>query len=258
MSKSNYTVGIGKGAALVQPTRQMVQLWQPGMSQEELYQAAITNGVFGPRSAYRAKDIVARVFSPRFLRPTNLPARCLKACVAFGLPNDVFADLILVFSARNDALLSDFLTKVFWPAARLNRPSLSISDAINLIEQGETDHRIIEPWSPMVKTKIARGLLGALRDCGYLGSERVANRSISKHACNWRSCIVLAAVHHFEGSCHQLAQQDWQCLGLREEESAQILADHAAKVGVVVQMGGGAMKIAWPAQTIEGVISGIA
>ena len=258
MSNPNYTIAICKGAALLQPTRQMVQLWEPSMSQEGLYQAAVTSGVFGPRSAYRAKDIVSRVFAPRFLRPTNWPARCLKACVAASLPNDVFADLILVFSARNDALLSDFLTKVFWPAARLNRPYLAISDAINLIEQGEMEHRIDEPWSPTVKTKIARGLLGALRDCGYLGSERVANRSITKHACSWRTCIVLAAVHYFEGTCHELVKHDWQCLGLREEESAQILADHAAKVGVVVQMGGGAMKIAWPAQTIEGVISGIA
>lgn len=258
MSNSKYTVGISKGAALLQPTRQMVQLWVPSMSQEDLYQAAVTNGVFGPRSAYRAKDIVTRVFAPRFLRPTNLPARCLKACVAAGLPNDVFADLILVFAARNDALLSDFLTNVFWPAARLNRQCLTISDAINLIEQGEVDHRIEDPWSPTVKTKIARGLLGALRDCGYLGSERVANRSITKNACSWRSCIVLAAVHHFEGTCHELVRKDWQCLGLREEELAHILADHAAKVGVVVQLGGGTMKIAWPAETIEGVISGIA
>jgi hypothetical protein len=69
---------------------------------------------------------------------------------------------------------------------------------------------------------------------------------------------VLAAVHHFEGTCHELIKHDWHCLGLREEESSHVLVDHAAKVGVVVQMGGGAMKIAWPAQTIEGVISGIA
>lgn len=228
------------------------------MSQDGLYQAALTSGVFGQRSAYRAKDIVSRVFASRFLRPTIWPARCLKACVAASLPNDVFADLNLVFSARNDALLSDFLTKVFWPAARLNRPFLAISDAIDLIEQGEMEGRIDEPWSPAVKTRIARGLLSALRDSGYLGSERSANRTIRKHDCSWRSCIVLAAVHHFEGTCHELVIQDWQCLGLREDESAQVVADHAAKVGVVVQMGGGAMKIAWPAQTFEGVISGIA
>ncbi len=175
-----------------------------------------------------------------------------------GLPNDVFADLVLVFSARNDALLSDFLTKVFWPSARLCRPYLTVSDAVNLIDQGESDHRINDPWSPVVKTKIARGLLGAVRDCGYLGSERTAHRAIIKNACGWRTCVVLAALHHFEGANPTQATSDWLCLGLRKEEAAHVLADHAAKAGAVVQLGGGTLNVAWPANTIEEVINGIA
>jgi len=253
-----YTVGISKGAGLLQPFRRLLVCWEPGMPPSRLAQLAQDSGAFGTQSAYRIDDIVTRVFAPRLLRPDDIPARALRTVVQADLGSAVFCELLMVYSARRDPLLGDFVRDVFWPAAHLGRSSLSLVDALAIIEAGEVAGRMPSPWSDQVKLKVARGLLGALRDFGFVSEAGRTGkpREITKRSVSAHSVFVTAAELRERGLSADdiLRSSDWGTLGTEPERVLMEVERVGAGVGVTVQAGGGAVQIAWPNLSMEDLI----
>ena len=163
-----YTIAVCKGSALLEETRALLRAWQPTESITEFRDRALREDLLGRMTAYRASDIVRRVFARRFLRPDKQPALLLKRLLERGQPGQLFSDLCLLYAARNDDLIRDAVIYLYWPALSEGRLTISPAFVVEFLRQAERDGRMSEPWSEQVKLKVARGVLKAMADFGLL------------------------------------------------------------------------------------------
>ena len=90
-----YAVRIAKGAGLIAETRDLLRAWQPGESAAVLAERVLQTDLLGKSTARRVKDIVQRVFAPRYLYPAECPALYLKSW-SKGIPREMVLDLCLL------------------------------------------------------------------------------------------------------------------------------------------------------------------
>jgi hypothetical protein len=62
-----YTNTISKGSGLLEETKTLLRAWQPGESRNEFCERVLREDLLGRMTAYRARDIVRRVFARRYL-----------------------------------------------------------------------------------------------------------------------------------------------------------------------------------------------
>lgn len=72
-----YSTAISKGAGTIEETRRLLEHWRPDEPLEDFTRRVQAEGLLGNSTAYRTRDVVRRVFAPRFLRPGDKPARIL-------------------------------------------------------------------------------------------------------------------------------------------------------------------------------------
>lgn len=69
--RKTYSVAISKGAALLEETRMLAENLRPGESVSAFSKRVQENGILGNVTAYRTRDIVHRVFAPRYMKPLS-------------------------------------------------------------------------------------------------------------------------------------------------------------------------------------------
>ena len=114
-AQRKYTVAISKGAAMVEETRRLLEHWRPEEGSDDFAIRVQKDGLLGNATAYRTRDLVKRVFAPRYLRPTYKPAQILKEVLSSGLRGCVFTELLFVFTARQGPLVYDFAVRDIQP-----------------------------------------------------------------------------------------------------------------------------------------------
>jgi hypothetical protein len=75
MTDGLYNVHLAKGQGMIPETVVLLNLWQPGVSATELRNKVIASGLLPKATAYRASDIVTRVFAPRYIGDDGTPAK---------------------------------------------------------------------------------------------------------------------------------------------------------------------------------------
>jgi hypothetical protein len=128
--KPVYTTAISKGAGCIEETRKLLASWEPGTDLQAFLKRVQQEDLVGARTAYRTKDVVMRVFKPRFLTPTDRPARILKAVLQRGLKRQTFNEMLFLFACRSDSLIYDFTVREYWPAARRAKTVLTVQEGI--------------------------------------------------------------------------------------------------------------------------------
>lgn len=126
-SENKYTTKLQAGLGLIEETRILLDLWEPGMQSTELYQIALNSGCFPNVSARRLRNIVAECFTPRYLADGEYPANVLKQ-LHNRLSSQVFSQLLFLFTARANVMLADFVKDVFWDRYAGGRDSISNQD----------------------------------------------------------------------------------------------------------------------------------
>src|SRR5204863_3083513 len=99
-----------------------------------------------------------------FLRPDDRPAFLLKRLLERNQSGQLFSDLCLLYTARNDNLIRDVVTLLYWPALSEGRLTVSPPHVVEFLRQAEREGRMSEPWSEQVKLRVARGILKAMTD----------------------------------------------------------------------------------------------
>jgi hypothetical protein len=159
-----YTTELRKGRGAVAETLTLLGAWEPGMPSTELQALAVEQGIFGSSSAKRAQDLVSRVFARRYLVDGGKPARHLKYLLERGADRAVLRQLMLVYTARRNPVLRDFISEVFWPAFAAGAEALRIGEAEGFLKRAAVDGRISRPWSEVMRKRIAGDLLSTLAD----------------------------------------------------------------------------------------------
>ncbi len=111
--RPHYTTRLQAGFGLIEERRSLLQLWRPGMNVPALHQRAPEAGSFPTISARRALNIVQECFAPPAPGARGHPAVVLKKLES-RTPAE-FAQLLLIFAARANPILADFLREVYWP-----------------------------------------------------------------------------------------------------------------------------------------------
>jgi len=254
-----YTQALAKGGALLRETRALLQVWEPGESGAAFAERVLREDVLGRATAHRVLDIV-RVFSLRFLTPTDAPARHLRRLMSEGAPRQIFTDLVFYFTARQDDLLRDFTVLRYWPAVREGRLIIQNQDVRQLIWEAEQDGRIRTRWSAEIKRDMAGRVLITLTDFGLLREFKPAKREVVPYRPADGTVVYLAYLLHDMGVTDaSIAQHEaWALFGLEPRDVWNRLELLAGEGWFIVQRAGEVVRIAWKHQRIEDVVDALA
>jgi len=252
-----YTIAICKGAALLQETRTLLRHWHFGEPPEAFVRRVEREGILGKATARRVQDIVRRVFVPRYLKPDDRAARVMKTALESNLQPAVFKELVLLYSARNDILLREFVLHEFWPSVRRGKLFIDVSAVLSFFSEALVDGKMEKPWSEQVSRKVARGLLGFLRDIDFIREPQKGKRELIDYRISDHTMVILARILKEEGFSDSgiVDHQDWSLFGL--ERKSVLLRFHliGEETGLLIQQAGSVVAFNWRVNSIEHLIS---
>jgi BrxA len=259
-ASETYTIRISKGAGLVAETRTLLCEWHPGESAAELAKRVLENNLLGKSTARRVKDIVQRVFAPRYLRPEEYPAPHLKKLVERKTAGDWFRDLCLLYAARADRLVRDSVTVLLRNARDEGRISLSVDAVVSFLRESDQNGMMDQTWSPEVKKKIARGLLKVLTEFGFLTHRIRGSREIRHFRPHPLAIAYLALDLHFHGATDTAVtlHPDWRLWEL-DEPMVRDHLDELSRLGLwIFQAAGTVVRITWNVLSMEEAVDALA
>ena len=251
-----YTTAISKGAGMIEETRRLLEHWKPGEPLDDFAHRVQNEGLLGNATAYRTRDLVRRVFAPRYLKPTDKPARILQQVLSSGLPGRVFTELLFLFTARQDPLVYDFTIREYWPGVRRGRNIIDTDFMLSFLSEAHYDGRLDNQWSESVSVRIARCVLGLLRDVGFLREVTRGRREIvDYHMCDEGVAVLARELQESGVTDSSLcAHSDWGFFGMTESEALERLDGLGENRGVVVQRAGSVVHFTWTVNSIEELI----
>ena len=251
-----YTVRIAKGAAAINELRTLLQCWNPGEDYSAFMRRVQRIDVLSKQTDRRARDMVQEVFRPRLLMPDDRAARALKQFLAAGGNSQTFKEALFLYEARAEALLYDFTILRFWPACRSGALLMTLDDVLTFFDEAVQTGRLSSPWSKQVQIKVARGVLGALRDFGFLREEKQGRREIVLYRMTDAGVAYLAHELHFRGlpDATVVEHPDWALFGLDRTNALQRLDALGPQAGLLVQRAGSVVRITWSHPSMEALV----
>jgi hypothetical protein len=255
-TQREYTVAICKGSAKIGETRILLKHWRPEEPVGDFARRVQEEGLLGNATAHRTRDLVTCVFGPRFLKPSDSPARILRSIVQSRLPGNVFTELLFVFAARHDPLVYDFTVHVYWPAAKRRRATLDNKDVLSFIREAQLEGRLHSQWSDEVSGRVARGVLGFLRDIGFLRKVSPGRSEMANYRMSDEGAAILAWELHQQGATDSALcnHPDWGLFGLTASDVLGRLDGLGEHRGIIVQRAGSVVHLTWLAKSIEELI----
>jgi Putative inner membrane protein (DUF1819) len=255
-----YTVRIAKGAGLVAETRALLRAWHPGESAAALAERVLKTDLLGKSTARRVKDIVQRVFAPRYLYPEGCPALYIKKLVERHTADDWFRDLCLLYTARADRLVRDGVTVLLRNARDEGRITLSVDAVIAFLREADQHGMMDHPWSPEVRKRVARVLLKVLTEFGFLTQRVRGSRELRHFRPHPLAIAYLTLDLHFRGATDAAvtSHPDWQLWGLDEPVVRDHL-DELSRAGLwIFQAAGTVVRITWNISSMEEAVDALA
>ncbi len=259
MTATTYTIGLAKGQGMVSETMLLLGVWQPGMTSSDLRMNVLEEGLIPRATAYRTTDIVSRVFAPRYLRDAGEPAARLKRLIDHGMSREKLTQLCLIYTARENLILHDFVRDVYWKHYHAGVRALQRQEAMDFLKSARAMGRISKPWSDAVNLRMTRYLLSSLTDFRLTRDLPQGKREILPFTLLTSTTVYLAYDIHFRGGSDNriLEHPDWSLFGLDREAIVQELR-RAGEEHFIVQYSGELLRISWKHRTMEDCLDGIA
>lgn len=251
-TKRLYTTKLQAGLGLLNETRILFDLWRPGMTPTQLFQAALDSGEFSNISARRLRNIVLECFAARYLVCEDYPANLIKPLVNALSPEQVLS-LLLLFTARANPILADFIRQVYWVRYGDGHDAISNDDAKAFVMEAIRNGRTGKPWSDSTIRRVAAYLTGCCADFGLLASGRKSVRQIKPFQVGPQTIAFLAHDLHFQGLGDNalMAHSDWELFGLSKSELRRAMKRLAFKGFLIIQSAGDVSRIGWRYQNWE-------
>ena len=249
-----YTMELHKVSGLVPETLNLLSLWQPGMSAAELRDQATRSNALAKASASRVKDIVMEGFAKRYLRPDERPAASLKAFLAAGARLPQLRQLFLLHTLRNQAILRDYLLKVYWPCVQAGRDRVEKAESMQFLRDAFDSERIPGKWSQPTIDRVTQGIFKCLEDFGLFVKRRADSRDIADFHVSPLTVLYIAYDAHFSGigDTAVLALADWQWLGMSSQDVVTAYRMLAASTSTLIfQYSGDLVRFTFPWDTMK-------
>lgn len=247
-----YTTQLQAGLGLVSETRQLLDLWSPGMSATTLHEVALTSGRFPTVSARRLRNIIVECFAPRYLVDSGTPAVHLK-CLSVAISTLELSHLMLLYTSRANPILGDFIRLVYWPRYAGGHTEISNADARIFVERGIDDGKTTKRWSDGTVRRVSAYLTGCCADYGMLERGTKTSRRILPFRISQAASAYLAHELHYSGVADNslLVHEDWQLFGLARDDVLDEIKRHSLKGLLILQTAGDSVRISWKQPDME-------
>ena len=254
----HYTTQLQAGLGLLEETRQLLQVYQPGMSASQLYEAALASGRFPLVTARRLRNIVAECFAPRYMRDPHLAARLKSLVDRFTTAE--FNQLLFVYTARANLVLADFVREVYWARYSAGRNDLQLEDARTFVANSVREGKTQKPWSETTIKRISSYLMGCCADYGLLTTTGRNQRSIAAYRILPKVAAYLAYDLKFSGLGDNqiVSSSDWDLFGLERADVRDQLKRLSLQGLLIFQAASDVVHIGWTYKSMEELIDVIA
>lgn len=250
--ETKYNIQLSTGLGLLEETRSMLDLWEPGMSPSALHEAALLSGQFPTITARRILNIISGCFAPRYLANGGLPAIHLKKLKS-RLQTSELIQFYLLFTCRANAILDDFIREVYWEKYASGYTEISNLDAEKFVRRAIDDGKVEKHWAEKTVKNVAGYLTGCCADYGLLEKGQKTVRRILPFRISLPMACYLAYELHFAGMGDNavLSYQDWQLYGLAVDDVRDEFKRLALKGYFILQSAGDVTRISWKYKTME-------
>lgn len=247
-----YTTQLQAGLGLINETKDLLELWSPGMSISKLNQVALDSGRFPNVTARRLRNVISECFAPRYLISNGTPAQHLKK-LSGNVSGSELAQILLLFTARANPILSDFIRDVYWDRYAGGSAEISTGDARAFVERAIDDGKTAKRWSESTVRRVSAYLTGCCADYGLLERGSRSSRRILQLRISHLASAYLAYDLHFAGVGDNalLTHPDWQLFGLGREDVLDELKKLSLKGHLIVQAAGDVVRISWKQPSME-------
>lgn len=168
------TVNIQKGGALLGDVRRLVEEWDLEARPADNLRRVADDNLLAKETRRRLDDILLRILTPRFVEPGPQVIASLKRLLH---DQRAFVEAVYYETSRDEVVLAAFAEGPLYDWHGAGRVGVTIEDTVGWIADEASEGRM-PAWSPIVRTKVARGILATLRDCAVLeGSVKKRFRS---------------------------------------------------------------------------------
>lgn len=254
----HFTTQLQAGLGLIDETKKLLEVYQPGMSAPALCVAALASGRFPLVTARRLRNIVVECFAPRYLRSPGVASQLQR--LAPQLSAAELGQLFFLYTARANLVLADFVREVFWPRYAAGRNDLELEDSrafvINSVREGKTR----KPWSEITTNRIASYLIGCCVDYGLLNVTGRNKRSVAPYRIHSKVAAYLAYELRFSGLGDNriVSHPDWKLFGLEPHDVRDQLKRLSLQGHLIFQAAADVVHIGWIYKNMEEVIDVIA
>ena len=247
MRAVSHTGNIQKGGALLDDSRRLIEAWDLESSTEKNLERIITENVLGKATRRRAEDLLRRSLGPRLVEPGIHVLAALKDLLADPA---ALSAAIYYETSRDETLLAAFAEGALFDWYHAGRTTVTIDDTTAWIAELASSGAMAVTTA-IVRTKVARGLLAALRDFGVL--EGTTNKRFAHPYLPLRGFVYVAFRLHDQGasSTALVTSSVWR-RWLLDRDRVDDLLFQAARNGLLdYGVVGSAVRVDWHVASIE-------
>lgn len=248
-----YTTQLQAGLGLINETKVLLELWEPGMSVQHLSQKALETGSFSMVTARRLRNVVAECFAPRYMVQEGIPAIYLKRLLSSSVSDADVKQMMFLYTCRANPILADFVRQVYWQNYAGGYSQIHNDDALSFVERAMYEGKTTKRWAESTVRRVSAYLLGCCEDFGLVESGIKNNRSIVPFRISDLVSAYLAYDLHFVGLGDNmlLTHEDWELFGLNREDVLEEIKQISLKGLLLVQVAGDAIRISWECSDME-------
>jgi len=246
---SPYSSKIIKAGALIGDTKMLLSHWDTGTSVAENIKRIQRDNVFGKASRSRVEDILA-IFRQRYLAEQCV-TKALVSLVRGKFPAAALERILYFHSARADQLLRDTVTEILVPMHARGLVDINVHEFQRSLAKWVAEGKTIANWSEPTITRIAQGLLSALRDFGVLQgavNKKIAPSFLPTEAFAY---IVFYLKQHQPSGARLLELPDWKLFFLSREGVERFLFEAHQHELLEYHVAGSVTRLTFPANTLE-------
>jgi hypothetical protein len=248
-SPGPYSSKIIKAGALIGDTKTLLAHWDIRTSVDENLDRARRDNVFGKASRSRVEDISA-IFRQRYLTEHSV-IKALVTLVQKRFPAAGLERLFYFHSARADQLLYDVVTEILVPSHARGLVDLNAHAFQRTLAKWVDEGKTAGHWSEPTITRVAQGLLSALRDFGVL--QGAVNKKIAPaHLPAEAFAYVMFYLKQRQPSGVKLIElPDWKLFFLSREGVERFLFEAHQRSLLEYHVAGSVTRLTFPAETLD-------
>ena len=247
MTSAPHTGNIQKGGALIEDSRRLIQTWDLEVAIADNFERILDGNLLGKATRRRSEDLLRRSLGPRLVSPGVHVLAALKDLLSDSV---AFAAALYYETSRDETLLAAFAEGPLFDWYQAGRSAVTIDDTTAWIAE-LTASGSMPPTTAIVRTKVARGLLAALRDFGIL--QGATHKRFTHPHISLRGFAYVAFRLHEQGasSTALVTSSVWR-RWILDRDRVDDLLFQAARSGLLdYGVVGSAVRVDWHVTTIE-------